>query len=60
VQNVVIDATIIWDLDNGPDGNFQHIAEHGVTVDEVNRYTDALGLGFKFAVDESAAAGKDG
>ena len=33
--NIVIDATIIWDLDDEPDGNVQHIAEHGVTVDEV-------------------------
>jgi hypothetical protein len=31
----VIDATIIWDLDDDPDGNVQHIAEHGVTVEEV-------------------------
>ena len=31
----VIDAEIIWDLDDDPDGNVQHIAEHGVTVEEV-------------------------
>jgi len=31
----VIDITIIWDLDDDPDGNVQHIAEHGVTVEEV-------------------------
>jgi hypothetical protein len=31
----VIDADIIWDLDDDPDGNVQHIAEHGVTVEEV-------------------------
>jgi hypothetical protein len=31
----VIDATIIWDMDDEPDGNVQHIAEHGITVDEV-------------------------
>ena len=31
----MIDATIIWDMDDEPDGNVQHIAEHGVTVDEV-------------------------
>jgi uncharacterized DUF497 family protein len=29
------DAEIIWDLDDDPDGNVQHIAEHGVTVEEV-------------------------
>ena len=26
----MIDAEIIWDLDDDPDGNVQHIAEHGV------------------------------
>jgi uncharacterized DUF497 family protein len=26
---------IIWDDDDNPDGNVQHIAEHGVTVDDV-------------------------
>jgi len=26
---------IVWDLDDDPDGNVQHIAEHGVTVEEV-------------------------
>jgi uncharacterized DUF497 family protein len=26
---------IIWDLDNDPDGNVQHIAEHGLSVEEV-------------------------
>jgi hypothetical protein len=31
----LIDAEIIWDLDDDPDGNVQHIAEHGVTVEEV-------------------------
>lgn len=26
---------VIWDLEDDPRGNFQHIAEHGVTADEV-------------------------
>jgi len=26
---------VVWDLPNDPDGNVQHIAEHGITVDEV-------------------------
>ncbi len=26
---------IIWDLDEDADGNVQHIAEHGITVEEV-------------------------
>jgi uncharacterized DUF497 family protein len=28
-------ATIIWDLDGDPDGNVQHVADHGVTKEEV-------------------------
>jgi hypothetical protein len=31
----VIDAEIVWDLDDDPNGNVQHIAENGVDVDEV-------------------------
>ncbi len=26
---------VIWDLEDDPHGNLQHIAEHGVTPDEV-------------------------
>ncbi len=26
---------ILWDLDDDPDGNVQHIGEHGLTVEEV-------------------------
>jgi uncharacterized DUF497 family protein len=26
---------ILWDLDNDPDGNVQHCADHGVTKEEV-------------------------
>ena len=29
------EADILWDLEDDPDGNVQHIAEHGVTVGEV-------------------------
>ena len=28
-------VTVLWDLDDDPDGNVQHIAEHGVTKDDV-------------------------
>jgi len=28
-------ASIIWDLDDDPDGNVQHCAAHGVTKEEV-------------------------
>jgi uncharacterized DUF497 family protein len=29
--------TIIWDLDDDPDGNVQHCTEHGVTKEEVEQ-----------------------
>jgi hypothetical protein len=29
------DVCVIWDLPDDPTGNFQHIAEHGITQDEV-------------------------
>jgi uncharacterized DUF497 family protein len=28
-------TSIIWDLDDDPDGNVQHCAQHGVTKEEV-------------------------
>ena len=28
-------STAIWDLDDDPEGNVQHIAEHGITKEEV-------------------------
>jgi len=28
-------VTILWDLDEEPDGNVQHVAEHGLTKEEV-------------------------
>jgi uncharacterized DUF497 family protein len=31
----VDDFEILWDLDDDPDGNVQHIAEHGITMDDV-------------------------
>jgi hypothetical protein len=30
----VANVQIIWDLEEGEDGNVQHIAEHGVTTEE--------------------------
>jgi uncharacterized DUF497 family protein len=30
----VASVEFIWDLDEDPDGNVQHIAEHGITVEE--------------------------
>ena len=31
---------IIWDMENDPDGNVRHIAEHGVTQAEVEEILD--------------------
>jgi len=32
----------IWDLDDDPDGNVWHIAEHGVTPEEVEEVFDDI------------------
>lgn len=29
-----MDATVIWDLEDDPDGNVQHLREHDVSIDE--------------------------
>src|ERR1022692_1813432 len=29
-----MDATIIWDLEDDPNGNVQHLQEHDVTIEE--------------------------
>src|SRR5437763_9966095 len=29
-----MDATIIWDLEDDPDGNVQHLLEHDVSIEE--------------------------
>ena len=36
-EEPVIDATVIWDLEDDPEGNVQHLAEHGITVEEGRR-----------------------
>jgi uncharacterized DUF497 family protein len=43
---------IIWDLDDDPDGNVQHIFEHGVPIEEVE---DVL-----YAVEEVVASQSSG
>ena len=32
--------SVIWDSDDDPRGNVQHIAQHGVTKDEVEEVLD--------------------
>jgi hypothetical protein len=41
----VIDAAIIWDLEDDPDGNVQHITEHGVTVEKSRKFSATRSLG---------------
>jgi uncharacterized DUF497 family protein len=33
-------TSIIWDLDDDPEGNVQHCAQHGVTQEEVEEVFD--------------------
>ncbi len=35
------EVLFIWDLEEDPQGNVQHIAEHGVTVEEVEEVVSA-------------------
>lgn len=38
-------TSILWDLDDDPDGNVQHVYEHGLTKEEVEEVLqDPLGL----------------
>ena len=32
--------SVLWDLDDDPDGNVQHCADHGVTQEEVEQVLD--------------------
>ena len=33
-------TTILWDLDDDPDGNVQHVVEHGISKAEVEEVLD--------------------
>jgi hypothetical protein len=46
--------SVWWDLDDEPDGNVQHIAEHGLTKDEVE---EVLG-GRRNRTDKSHSSGR--
>jgi uncharacterized DUF497 family protein len=43
---------IVWDLDDDPEGNVRHVAEHGITIEEVE---DVL-----YAADEVIASQSSG
>ena len=44
---------ILWDLDDDPDGNVQHCADHGITPEEVEEV-----LGSAMDADISRATGR--
>jgi hypothetical protein len=46
-------VSILWDLDDEPDGNVQHVGEHGLTTEEV----DSVLLNPTNEVDESHSSG---
>ena len=46
-------SSVIWDLDDDPDGNVQHIAEHGVAPFEVEEV-----LNRPMGIDESRSSGR--
>ena len=31
----MIDAIVAWDMEDDPQGNVRHVAEHGITMEEV-------------------------
>lgn len=44
---------VIWDLEDDPDGNIQHIAEHGLSQDEVEEV-----LNYPTGHDKSNSSGR--
>lgn len=45
--------SIVWDMDDDPDGNVQHCADHGVTKEEVEEV-----LGYASDSDISRSSGR--
>jgi hypothetical protein len=50
----MIDAIVAWDMEDDPDGNVQHIAQNGITMDEVEEVL----LNEKNPVGESRSSGR--
>lgn len=46
-------SSVIWDLDEDPNGNVQHIAEHDVTKEEVEEVLD-----HPEGIDKSRSSGR--
>ena len=47
-------SRVLWDLDDDPDGNVQHIAEHGLTIDEVEAMPKRIRRNRKLNAEEVA------
>lgn len=50
----MIDAIIAWDMDDDPKGNVQHIADNGITMEEVEEVL----LDERNPVGESRSSGR--
>lgn len=50
----MIDAVIAWDMEDDPKGNVQHIAENGITMEEVEEVV----LNENNPVGESRSSGR--
>ena len=50
----MIDAIVAWDMEDDPKGNVQHVAEHGITMAEVEEVL----LNEKNTVGESRSSGR--
>jgi uncharacterized DUF497 family protein len=50
----MIDAIVAWDMEDDPEGNVKHIAEHGITMEEVEEVL----LIESNAVGESRSSGR--
>ncbi len=52
-------TSILWDLDDDPDGNVQHVFEHGLTKEEVEEVLEQpLGVEFSRSSGEPIAFGE--
>ena len=50
----MFDAVIAWDAEDDPQGNVQHVAEHGITMEEVEEVL----LNKKNPVGDSRSSGR--
>jgi uncharacterized DUF497 family protein len=49
---------VLWDLEDEPDGNVQHVAEHGLTIEEVEDVlADPVEMGVSHSTGKPMAKG---